>query len=173
METINQEKLKLDICAVAAATFIRRNKKKKLKVYMVTLYEINKALEIEDFQEKLQEQLIPKEYHEFLPLFDKVISEKLPSYQLYDHKIILRKSYTPSFRPIYSLSWEELQVLIDWIEKNLSKGFIRLSSSPCRAAMLFPPKSNRVLRLCVDCGVLNKGTIKNQYLLPLIQKTLT
>jgi hypothetical protein len=64
-----------------AATFIRRNKKKKLKVYMVTLYEINKALEIKDFQEKLQEQLIPKEYHEFLPLFNKVISEKLPSYE--------------------------------------------------------------------------------------------
>jgi hypothetical protein len=45
METLpDPEKPKLDICAVAASSFMRRIKKKKLKVYTVTLYEINKAL---------------------------------------------------------------------------------------------------------------------------------
>jgi hypothetical protein len=56
---------------------------------MVTLYDINKALEIQDFQKKPLEQQIPKEYHAFLSLFDKIIAERLPQYKLYAHKITL------------------------------------------------------------------------------------
>ena len=85
-------------------------------------------MELKDLQEKPLEQLIPKEYHEFLPLFDKVVAEKLPPHRLYDHKITLQEGFVPPFGPIYSLSREELQVLKEWIEKNLSKGFIRSSS---------------------------------------------
>jgi hypothetical protein len=99
---------KLDICAIAATPFIRPNKKEKLKVYVVTLYEINKALEIKDLQEKPLEKLIPKEYHEFLPLFHKVIAERLPPLKPYDHKITLQNGFTPLSGPIYSLSREEL-----------------------------------------------------------------
>ena len=173
METTEKlDKPKLDICALAAAPFMRRNKKESLKVYVVTLYEINKALEIKDLQEKLLNQLILKEYHEFLPLFDKVIAERLPPHRPYDHKITLQEGFTPPFGPIYSLSRQELQVLKEWIEKNLSKGFIRSSSSPCGAPVLFTPKPNGSLRLCVDYRGLNEGTIKNRYPLPLIQETL-
>jgi predicted aspartyl protease len=104
METIpDPEKLKLDICAVAASPFIRRIKKEKLKVYAVTLYEINKALGIKDLQEKPLEEVIPKEYHEFLLLFSKVIAETLPPHRPYDHKIKLQEGFTPLFGPIYSL----------------------------------------------------------------------
>jgi hypothetical protein len=39
------DKPKLDICAVAAVPLLIRHKKVKLKVYVVTIYEINKALE--------------------------------------------------------------------------------------------------------------------------------
>jgi hypothetical protein len=46
---------------------MRCNKKEKQTVYVVTLYEINKALEVKDLQEKPMEQLIPEEYHEFCP----------------------------------------------------------------------------------------------------------
>jgi hypothetical protein len=105
METIpDPEKPKLDICTVAASPFIRRIKKEKLKVYAVTLYEVNKALGIKDLQEKPLEEVIPKEYQEFLPLFSKVIAETLPPHRSYDHKIKLQKGFTPTFGPIYSLS---------------------------------------------------------------------
>jgi hypothetical protein len=40
------------------------------------------------------------------------------------------------------------------------------------APILFVPKKDRGLRLCVDYRGLNKVTIKNQYPLPLINKTL-
>jgi hypothetical protein len=157
---------------VAASPFVRRIISEKSKVYAVTLYEINKALGNQDLQDKPLEEVIPKEYHEFLPLFSKVIAETLPPHRPYDHKIKLQEGFTPPFGPIYSLSQKELGVLKEWIQKTLSKGFIRSSSSPCGAPVLFAPKPGGGLRLCVDYRGLNKGTIKNRYPLPLIQETL-
>ena len=120
----DSERPKLIICAIAASPFVRKIRRKKLKVYAITLYKINKALGVKNLPEKSLEEVIPKEYHEFLPLFSKVIAETLPPHQPYDHKIKLQEGFTPAFGPIYSLSREELQVLKEWIEKNLSKGFI-------------------------------------------------
>jgi hypothetical protein len=90
---------------------MRYKKKEKLKVYVITLYKINKVLEVKDLQEKPLEQLIPKEYHEFLPLFDKVIAERLALHRSYNYKITLQEGFTPSFEPISSLPREELQDL--------------------------------------------------------------
>ena len=56
------------------------------------------------------------------------------------------------------LQWQEL----------LEKGFIRLSVSPWRAAVLFVKKKDGTLRLCVDYRQLNKMTVKNKYPLPRI-----
>jgi hypothetical protein len=47
----DQDKPKLNICTAAAAPFIR-GKKKRLKVYVVTLYKINSALELKDLQDR-------------------------------------------------------------------------------------------------------------------------
>jgi hypothetical protein len=96
----NLDKPKLNICVIAAAPFMRRNKKEKPKVYAVTLYEINTALEVKDLPQNLLEQLIPKKYNEFFPLFDKVIDERLLPYRPYDHTISLQGSFTPTFGPI-------------------------------------------------------------------------
>jgi hypothetical protein len=88
MDTIvDPAKSKLDICAVATSPFMKRVKKERLKVYAVTLYEINKALGIKDLQEKSLEEFIPKEFHEFLPLFSKVIAETLLPHRPYNYKI--------------------------------------------------------------------------------------
>jgi hypothetical protein len=95
-----------------------------LKVYVVTLYKINSALELKDLQDRPWTEVISNDYHEFLPLFDKVIVERLLPYRACDHKIQLQEGFTPPFRPILSLSKDELQVLKEWIEKNHSKGFI-------------------------------------------------
>jgi hypothetical protein len=86
-----------------AAPFIRDNRQEKLRVYAVTIYDINKALEIKDFQEKPLEPIIPKEYHEFLPLFDKVIAERLPPHRHYEHKFTWQNGFMPPFGPINSL----------------------------------------------------------------------
>jgi hypothetical protein len=102
--TVDPEISKLDICAVATLPCIRRVKKGRLKVYTITLYKINKALETKNQEEKPLEEVIPKEYHKFLPLFSKVIEETLPPDQLYDYKIKLQEGFTLPFGPIYSIS---------------------------------------------------------------------
>ena len=50
----------------------------------------------------------------------------------------------------------------------LDKGFIRPSSSPWGAPVLFVKKKDGSLRLCIDYRQLNKVTIKNKYPLPRI-----
>ena len=50
----------------------------------------------------------------------------------------------------------------------LDKGFIRPSSSPWGAPVLFVKKKDRTMRMCIDYRELNKVTIKNKYPLPRI-----
>jgi hypothetical protein len=59
------------------------------------------------------------------------------------------------------MSKKELQELKTYINVNIKKGFIRLSKSLARFLVMFVPKKNRKLQLCVDFRRLNKITIKN------------
>ena len=63
-------------------------------------------------------------------------------------------------------------MLREYIDDNLSKGFIRQSTSPAGAPILFVKKKDGSLRLCVDYRGLNRVTVKNRYLLPLISEAL-
>ena len=116
--------------------------------------------------------LLPKEYHDFVPLFKKAVTDVLPPHRQYDYKITLKEGFTPPFGPIYLVSIPELKVLREWLDENLSKSFIRASSSLAGAPILFVKKSDGLLRLCMDYRGLNAGTIKNRYPLPLIREML-
>ncbi|KAJ0455185.1 putative nucleotidyltransferase, Ribonuclease H [Helianthus annuus] len=54
------------------------------------------------------------------------------------------------------------------LDELLAKGFIRPSSSPWGAPILFVKKKDGSMRLCIDYRELNKVTIKNRYPLPRI-----
>jgi hypothetical protein len=58
------------------------------------------------------------------------------------------------------------------LQELLNKGFIRPSSSPWGAPVLFVKKKGGTLRLCIDYRQLNKVTIKNKYPLPWIYDLL-
>jgi hypothetical protein len=68
------------------------------------------------------------------------------------------------------LSEKELQVLREYINENLKKKYIRLSTLPARYPVLFIFKLNRKLRICVDYRQFNTITVKNRYILSLIHK---
>jgi hypothetical protein len=115
---------------------------------------------------------ISSEYHEYADLFSEQEALKLPPHRPYDHKIPLEKDATPPFGTIYPMSLTELETLHKYVEKNLNKGFLRHSQSPCGAPVLFVKKADGTLRLCVDYRGLNKITTKNRYPLLLIGELL-
>jgi hypothetical protein len=69
---------------------------------------------------------------------------------------------------IYSLSEKELTILREYINENLKKRYIRSSILLIRYLVLFVPKSNGKLRMCVDYRQFNAITVKNRYTLSLI-----
>ena len=62
----------------------------------------------------------------------------------------------------------ELKELKEHMEELVSKGFVRPSTSPWGAPVLFVKKKDGSLRLCIDYRELNKVTIRKQYPLPRI-----
>ena len=136
------------------------------------LYDINRALNREVLSEEGIKGLVPEEFQDFLPLFEEAVANQLPPHRNSDHTIPLKEGFQPPFGPLYWLSRFELEALKKWLEENLKKGFIRASSSPSSAPILFVRKGDGSLRLCVDYRGLNEGTIKNRYPLPLLQETL-
>jgi hypothetical protein len=101
-----------DIAMLHGASFFRTVKKGKLTLFKASLYDINKAIEAKDLKERPLEEIIPKQYHEFLPLFNKVLADRL---QLHwpgiDHEVQLKDGETPTWGPLYSMSRAELVVL--------------------------------------------------------------
>lgn len=88
------------------------------------------------------------------------------------HSIPLIEGETAPFMPLYNLSQTELKTLRDYLSEGQDKGWIQKSKSPAGAPILFVPKKDGTLRLCVDYRGLNKSTIKNRCPLPLISETL-
>ncbi|GJZ95737.1 putative reverse transcriptase domain-containing protein [Tanacetum coccineum] len=68
----------------------------------------------------------------------------------------------------YRLAPTEMKELSKQLQELLEKGFIRPSSSPWGAPVLFVKKKDGSFRMCIDYRELNKLTIKNRYPLPRI-----
>ena len=66
----------------------------------------------------------------------------------------------------------KLQKVKEYLNENLSKGFITLSKAAYSSPVLFALKSNGDLRFCVDYWKLNALTKWNRYPLPLIEEVI-
>jgi hypothetical protein len=115
---------------------------------------------------------IPNEYLDLAEVFSEAGARSLPPHRDADHAIDLEEGKKPPFGAIYSLSEKELGVLREYIDENLANSFIQPSRSSAGAPVLFAPKANGELRLCVDYRGLNAITIKNRYPLPLVGEIL-
>lgn len=119
------------------------------------------------------QKLVPKEYHQYLNVFDPVKANKLPPRRHIDHAIHLKENSTPPFKKAYGLSREQATVVKEYVQEMLGKRFIRPSSSPYAAPVLIVEKPDEGLRVCVDYRALNALTIKNRNAPPLIRETLS
>ncbi|GJP41635.1 hypothetical protein CLOM_g1279 [Closterium sp. NIES-68] len=66
----------------------------------------------------------------------------------------------------FRLSQPELEELQQQLDYLLTKGFIRPSTSPYAAPILFTPKKDAGFRMCIDYRALNRITIKSRYPMP-------
>ncbi|GJX57467.1 putative reverse transcriptase domain-containing protein [Tanacetum coccineum] len=68
----------------------------------------------------------------------------------------------------YRLAPSEMKELSEQLQELSDKGFIRPSSSPWGAPVLFVKKKDGSFQMCIDYRELNKLTVKNRYPLPRI-----
>ena len=115
---------------------------------------------------------LPRELLEYEDVFSNDKASVLPALKQGDHAIEVEDGKEPPYGPLYNLSQVELAELRRYLEGALQKGWIRHSTSPAGAPILFVPKKDGGLRLCVDYRGLNAVTVKNRHPLPLITETL-
>ncbi|GKD81250.1 putative reverse transcriptase domain-containing protein [Tanacetum coccineum] len=103
--------------------------------------------------------------------FPEVFPEELPGIPP-PRQVEFRIDLVPVAAPVacapYRLSPPEMRELSVQLQELLEKGFIRPSSSPWGAPVLFVKKKDGSFRMCIDYRELNKLTVKNRYPLPRI-----
>ncbi|GJY17112.1 putative reverse transcriptase domain-containing protein [Tanacetum coccineum] len=92
----------------------------------------------------------------------------LPSVRQVEFQIDLVPGAALVARAPYRLARSEMEELSTQLQELSDKGFIRPSSSPWGAPVLFVKKKDGSFRMCIDYRELNKLTIKNRYPLPRI-----
>ena len=117
-------------------------------------------------------ELLPDYLQEYKDVFKKKAAEWFPSSHLWDHRIDLKSDFVPKNCKIYPLTLKEEETLNIFLQENLEKGFIQLSTSLQASPFFFIGKKDRTLWPIQDYRLLNEATIKNIYLLSLVSDLL-
>ncbi len=176
------------IGAASFKTLLNRSKKNKTEVFALFMTDINReiayntqcdlnALNVSSTDETAQnlediKAKLPPEYHEFLDVFDRAQSDKLPPHRSYDHKIELTSDSTPPRCRAYRMFSAKLLKVKKYLNENLSKEFITFSQASYSSPVLFALKANEDLRFCVNYRKLNVISKRNRYSLPLIDEVI-
>nr|GEU58059.1 reverse transcriptase domain-containing protein [Tanacetum cinerariifolium] len=93
---------------------------------------------------------------------------RIPPTRQVEFQTDLIPGVAPVARAPYRLAPSEMKELSNQPLKLFDQGFIRPSSSPWGAPVLFVKKKDGSFRMCIDYQELNKLTVKNRYSLPRI-----
>ncbi|XP_022572945.1 uncharacterized protein LOC106437272 [Brassica napus] len=123
---------------------------------------------VEDEKEQNMEEIpVVREYEDVLKAL-----EGLPPSRSNPFSITLEPRSAAIAKAPYRMAPAELAELKQQLADLLDKGFIRPSSSPWGAPVLFVKKKDRSMRLCIDYRGINNVTIKDKYPLPRIDEIL-
>jgi hypothetical protein len=111
---------------------------------------------------------IIKVVSEFPDVFPKDLPGMPPERKV-EFAIELLPGTAPIFKRAYRVSGPELVELKKQIDELSEKGYIRPSTSPWAAPVLFVENKDGTRRMCIDYRALNEVTIKNKYPLPRIE----
>jgi hypothetical protein len=98
----------------------------------------------------VEELVVPKMYHDYLSVFQKKESERMPLRKPWDHGIELKPGFVPRKSKVYPLSPQEQIEVDSFINEQLRKGYIRPSKSPQTSPIFFQPKKDLKKRMCTD-----------------------
>ncbi|GJY21580.1 putative reverse transcriptase domain-containing protein [Tanacetum coccineum] len=127
------------------------------------VFRINDCKKI-DKEKRLEDVHVIRDFPEVFP---DELPGLLPPRQV-EFRIDLIPGDAPVARAPYRLVPSEMKELSKQLQELSEKGFIRPSSSPWGAPVLFVKKKDGSFRMCIDYRELNKLTIKNRYPLPRI-----
>ncbi|GJS26060.1 putative reverse transcriptase domain-containing protein [Tanacetum coccineum] len=113
---------------------------------------------------RIKDVLVVRDFSEVFP---KDLPGLPPTRQVEFH-IELITGAAPVARAPYHLAPAEIKELAEQLKELSDKGFIRPSSSPLGAPILFVKKKDGSFRMCIDYRELTKLTVKNHYPLPRI-----
>ena len=122
----------------------------------------------------MMEVKLPEWYEEFSSVFSEEEAHCFPPSWPYNHTINLDDSFIPKVGKIYPLTPKEQMATEDFLEENLQLGRICPLNSPQAASFFFIDKKDTsdTLWPCQDYWYVNTHTIKDAYLLPLIQNLI-
>ncbi|GJR66696.1 putative reverse transcriptase domain-containing protein [Tanacetum coccineum] len=125
---------------------------------------IIRVMEKKSDEKRLEDIPIVREFPEVFP----EDLHGLPPVRQVEFQIDLIPGATPVARAPYRLAPSEMQELSTQLQELADRGFIRPSTSPWGAPVLFVKKKDISFRMCIDYRELNKLTVKNCYPLPMI-----
>nr|ABA97094.1 retrotransposon protein, putative, Ty3-gypsy subclass [Oryza sativa Japonica Group] len=108
---------------------------------------------------KLEEIPIVCEYPEVFP---EDLTTMPPKREI-EFRIDLAPGTAPIYKRPYRMAANELAEVKKQVDEQLQKGYIRPSTSPWGAPVIFVEKKDKTKRMCVDYRALNEVTIKNKY----------
>ena len=123
------------------------------------------SLTLED--EERSDLDLPRVVREYMDVFPDELPG-LPPHRDVDFGIELHPGTSTISMTPHRMAPVELQELIVQLQGLLDKGFMKPSTSPWGAPVLFAKKKGKTLRLCVDYRQWNRVMIQNRYLLPRI-----
>ena len=110
---------------------------------------------------------LPRVVCEYVDVFPNELPG-LPPQRVVDFDIELHLGTSPISMTPHRMAPVELQELRVQLQELIEKGFMKPSTSPWGAPVLFAKKKGKTLRLCIDYRRLNRVMIQNWYLLPRI-----
>jgi hypothetical protein len=111
---------------------------------------------------------IPGHYKEYLDVFSKAKSNRMPQHKDWDLEITIKEGKElPEPRKAFPMSPKEYEVLKEFINQELKLGRIRPSKSKTAAPVFFVKKKDGTLRFVQDYRRLNEVTVRNRYPIPL------
>jgi hypothetical protein len=128
-----------------------------------------------DVPEEEEENLgkVPEEYRRHRKVFSEQESQRLPKHTIWDHAIELTPD-APDTLPgrLLPLAQNEIQAAHDFVEEHLKRGTIQRSKSRYAANFFFVKKKDGKLRPVQDYRPVNKYTIRDRNVSPLIPQVI-